>query len=226
MVKILKMSKNWMVSQLERKNQILKKFSDWEAEAEEETSSKKEEDKLKAKVTCKGNKISIEEKIKKREEEAEMAKKLAAVELEKARNMTSKEREQLAMEAELGIVDELFSNAENKPIDSSFINPNNKEEVLALEKKLIQQFNFLEQSPHYAGFASNLIRKLMTPLELEALNPISLFANSLITEKQKALKPKSKKKKGNKLIAERDDAYAEHGAAKDGGDFDDYDDFL
>ncbi|THD23838.1 Eukaryotic translation initiation factor 3 subunit J [Fasciola hepatica] len=172
------------------------------------------------------SKPSLSERIKQRDEQRRKEREERLKREEEARtaeSMSELQREKLAEEAELGLLKDTFASVQvdaKNSIDQS--DPRTKEDFNELNTLLKEKLVKLEKSPHYSAFAEQLVRDAIIEMDVESLKSLSTTIIALVSEKQKLIKGKTKKKGKGKLLVERDNDYAfEEDAPPD-----DYDDFM
>ncbi|CAH8478179.1 unnamed protein product [Dicrocoelium dendriticum] len=170
-------------------------------------------------------KLPLAEKIRLKEEKRrkEKEEKLKQQEEERTElSMTERQREKLAEEAELALLQDTFGQA---PVPSApkdgidACDPVTKEEFNRLNQLMKEKLSKLEKSPHYSSFADRLIRDAITEMDVESLKTLSTVISALAAEKQRLAKGKGKKKSKGKLIVEREDDYD---IEEDGVEYDDF----
>nr|CAH8846272.1 unnamed protein product [Trichobilharzia regenti] len=195
----------------------------WDAEPASKTTSKP--------ASQAPPKLSLAERIKLKEEqkrkEREEKLKRQEEELKQSQPATELQREKLAEEAELGLLKDTFGptpvqNVNKETIDSCC--PTTKEEFNRLHELLVTKITTIQKSPHYSAFAESLIRDLTVEMEIDTLRSVNTAINALISEKQKLVKGKTKKKAKGKLLVERENDYNYGG--DDDAVADEYDDFM
>ncbi|OON13976.1 translation initiation factor eIF3 subunit [Opisthorchis viverrini] len=174
-------------------------------------------------------KLTLAERLRLKEEKRrkEKEEKLKREEeLRAEQSMTELQRERLAEEAELGLLQDTFGAAPVVPDTKNSIDacePRTKEDFNVLNDLLQAKLRKIEKSPHYSAFAEKLIRDAMTEVDVDALKSLSTAITALVTEKQKLVKGKIKKKGKGKLLVERENDY---NFQEDNIEPDEYDDFM
>lgn len=143
------------------------------------------------------------------------------------RELTEKERQRLAEEAEIDLIADSFGSgvhvAASQQDDFKFGDPQTEKDFVTLASKLSEKIRKFETSPYYSKLFEGIIRQISLEADLDTLKDVSTFLGALIVEKQKLAKGKTKKKAGKtaKLIVERKDDYD-----YDMGGDEDFDDFI
>ncbi|CAH8543959.1 unnamed protein product [Heterobilharzia americana] len=195
----------------------------WDAEPSNQSASSKPAAPAPAKLSLtERRKLKDEQKRKDREERLRKEE-----ELKKLQPATELQREKLAEEAELGLLTDTFGptivqSSDKETIDSCC--PKTKEEFNRLHELLLAKITTIQKSPHYTAFAESLIRDLVIEMEVDNLRTVNTVINALISEKQKLIKSKTKKKTKGKLLVERENDYNYGG--EDDAAVDEYDDFM
>lgn len=97
------------------------------------------------------------------------------------------------------------------------------EDFETFKKALVDRLKLAEKSPHYVSFLENAFRDICASMEPDDIKRLSSNLNSLFNEKmkaQKSAKPKKGKAKAGIKVERSALDYA------DGGEFDDFDEFM
>ncbi|KAJ9591801.1 hypothetical protein L9F63_001618 [Diploptera punctata] len=208
----------------------------WEDEEEEEEKKDVEKQEPPKPLPTKKKKTLLAEKIEEREqklrEEAEKkvkAREATKEELTPEEILEEKIRQQkLQEESDLQVALETFGVAEpGAATGIDAINPSTKEEFDELQSALTKKIQLYTKSPHFPGFAEDLIRNICVNLASQDLKKLKTTVENMFLEKTKVEKgDKAKKNKGKgkaKLRVEGENALVNEYSAY--GDYD-YDDFM
>ncbi|KAK4471406.1 hypothetical protein MN116_004837 [Schistosoma mekongi] len=193
----------------------------WDAEVSNHSATSKTPAPAPAKLSI-NERLRLKEEQKRKEKEEKLKRE---EELKLSQPATELQREKLAEEAELGLLQDTFGPSTAQSNDKDSIDsccPKTKEEFNHLHSLLMAKITSIQKSPHYTMFAESLIRDLVVEMEVDALRTISTVINALINEKQKLVKGKTKKKSKGKLLVERENDYNYVDDAVE----DEYDDFM
>ncbi|KAF8570682.1 hypothetical protein P879_04731 [Paragonimus westermani] len=174
-------------------------------------------------------KVPLAERIKLKEEKRrkEKEEKLKRQEEERAAQaLTELQRQRLAEEAELGLLQDTFGQVpeqQNVKDGIFFSTQRTKEDFNQLNDILREKVASIEKSPHYSAFAERLIRDLIVEIDVDTLRTLNTAISALLTEKQKLVKGKVKKKSKGKLLVERENDY---NVEEDAVEPDEFDDFM
>ncbi|KAA3679111.1 translation initiation factor 3 subunit J, partial [Paragonimus westermani] len=187
-------------------------------------------------------KVPLAERIKLKEEKRrkEKEEKLKRQEEERAAQaLTELQRQRLAEEAELGLLQDTFGKVplfvssfllqgqvpeqQNVKDGIFFSTQRTKEDFNQLNDILREKVTSIEKSPHYSAFAERLIRDLIVEIDVDTLRTLNTAISALLTEKQKLVKGKVKKKAKGKLLVERENDY---NVEEDAVEPDEFDDFM
>lgn len=196
----------------------------WEDEEEEEKKDVEKQEPAKPAQQKKIKKI-IEEKDR-LHEEAE--RKEQERETEPEPELTPEEIQKLQEEADLRVAMETFGVAETSTaLGFDTMNPNTREEFDELQAAICKKVQSFAKSPHFPGFAEELIRNICVNLTSHDLKKLKTTVENMFLEKSKAEKgDKTKKSKGKgkvKLKVEGEHALVNEYSY---GDYDDFDDFM
>ncbi|KAI9017195.1 eukaryotic translation initiation factor 3 subunit J [Gaertneriomyces semiglobifer] len=207
----------------------------WDDEDESEEEKPKEQAKTTSAAPKK--KKTLKEKIAEKQEAEERRKaELAAKAQAKAEepDETPEERkarlQKAVLESDMQNTRDLFSGlAVTSTDETSKIEtmvPESRVEFDEYVKLLGDKLHTFQDSTHYTYFVENLLRSLMVPLSVDDSRKISSVVTAMVSEKQKAQKDASKKKKPKKASLKTGPSGAYDTANYDDVVYDEYDDFM